>query len=660
MRPLSKVLIANRGEIVARVARACHARGIASVAIYSDADRNQPFVSCCDQAIRIGGRESRDSYLRADVIVEAALASGADAIHPGYGFLSESARFALACADAGLCFVGPSPDVLAQLGNKRRARELAIAAGIPVVPGYHGEDQSDAGLLAAIRELGLPALLKASAGGGGRGMRVVRGEDEASAAIAAARREAGSAFGDHELLVERYIERPRHIEVQILADEHGNVIALGDRECSIQRRHQKIIEEAPAPGLADEQRAAMSDAAIALARAVGYTSAGTVEFIVDDDGRFYFLEVNARLQVEHRVTELVTGIDIVAAQLRIASGAPLLCEDRPPIRGHAIECRLCAEESDADFLPQSGTLADFFVPEVEGFSVEAALTSGTDVPPYYDSMLAKLLAWGEDRGEALARMRRGLAHLSAAGVATNQTLLRRVLELDAFAAAALHTHFLAEHRDALFDLDPPEELVTLAVLAAVAIERADDDERRAVLPHLPLGFSNNPLPAVPIFFDLGETRLEVRRQALADGALLVVIGEREHRVDWYRRDGLWLELEHAGFRHRLRVVGNGRDVHISGSAGQLTLRRRPSFPEPTSRSQGGAHLAPMPGKVIAVLVREGDAVDDGQELVVVEAMKMEHRIRAHSAGTVRRVAVGPGDQLEHGQLLIRIDDPADM
>jgi acetyl-CoA carboxylase biotin carboxylase subunit len=473
-----RLLIANRGEIAVRIIRACRELGLESVAVYSDADRAAPHVRLADSACLIGPASPAESYLRIPAILEAARASGADAIHPGYGFLSENARFAGACADAGLTFVGPPADVIARMGSKLAARDLMQAAGVPVVPGQRPDDQSDEGVRAAARQVGMPLLIKASAGGGGKGMRTVREEHELDEAIAAARREAQAAFGDGMLYVERLIERPRHVEVQIMADRHGHIVHLFERECSVQRRHQKVIEETPSPVLTPALRARMGDAAVAAARAAGYVNAGTIEFLLDGHGdaaTFYFLEMNTRLQVEHPVTEEVTGVDLVRAQLAVASGDELpWTQAALSQRGHAIECRVYAEDPDQGFLPQAGRLLAFRPPEGPGIRVDVGVREGDTVSVHYDPLLAKLIAHGETRDAAIDRLVAALRRFVVLGIRSNVPFLLRVLQHERFRRGDVHTGFLAEAHDELMrpahatspDADAPDLLVEAAAAAA--------------------------------------------------------------------------------------------------------------------------------------------------------------------------------------------------
>ncbi|ACY14405.1 acetyl/propionyl/methylcrotonyl-CoA carboxylase subunit alpha [Haliangium ochraceum] len=692
MKPLRTILVANRGEIAVRILRTCRRMGLATVAVFSDADEDAPHVEAADEAVRLGPAPAAESYLDHERVLAAAAATGADAIHPGYGFLSENAAFARACGERGVVFIGPSAEVIAQLGSKREAKRAAAAAGVPVVPGYDGDEQETEALAARVRELGGPILVKASAGGGGKGMRIVRPGEDASAAIDAARREAQSAFGDATLLLERYIERPRHVEIQILGDAHGNVVHLYERECSIQRRHQKIIEEAPAVG--EELRARMGAAAVAVARAVGYQNAGTVEFIVAPDGAFYFLEVNTRLQVEHPVTECVTGLDLVREQIRIAAGEPLALGELP-LRGAAIECRLYAEDADNQFLPAIGRVVDWHLPErlaeFAGVRVDAGVRAGQDIGVHYDPMLAKIISHAPTRAEAAARLARYLREMSVQGVVTNRAFLVRVLEHPAFLAGEVHTHFLAEHAEALrADSEPGagDARVREAAIAAalVAHERRRSD--RSLLPALEPGFRNNRFADELVCYAAGARRVEVRYGNLGGGRFRVhaaiVAADSQDSADAsaeaasepsvvrvLRCADTELRLEDAeGVRRSFRVVAGATDG-IPGSgerpprwfvhtlAGDVALSEEPRFPSERAAAQPGSLSAPMPGRIIAVHVSEGDAVRAGQTLLVLEAMKMEHALVAPGDGTLSSLAAAVGDQVDAGDVLAVVAPHAD-
>jgi 3-methylcrotonyl-CoA carboxylase alpha subunit len=656
------LLIANRGEIAVRVIRACRALVVSPVAVYSDADRWAMHVRLADMSVRLGPPPAAESYLRADRVIEAARVSGAEAIHPGYGFLAENAAFAEQCVTAGLIFVGPSAEAMRLLGDKRAAKQLARRLGIPVVPGYDGQDQDVGTLSEAAGEIGFPLMIKAAAGGGGRGMRLVRTAEAFAPALEAAQREAGAAFGDPTILLERVILSPRHIEFQILADHHGTVLHLGERECSIQRKHQKVIEESPAAGLSALLRSEMGAAAVALGQAVGYRNAGTVEFLLAPTGEFYFLEVNTRLQVEHPVTELVTGIDLVREQLRIANGEPLTIRQEQIVsRGHAIECRLYAEDPTHDYVPSIGTLTRFAPPEGEGIRNDAGVETGDEITPYYDSMIAKLIVEAADRDACIDRTLAALRRYQIEGVITNLPELGAVLESSLFRAGTVATDFL----DRLASTDDPTRRIPDLVLTAAACWRITALD---LLPSDPwksgpwrqagegivLRFaadqsSESPtainIPACPagkdswrIQLPSGERVVECRRAAMTllirdEGQVWTVNGE-----------------EVAGV---LRLTINGERFEI------------PLFPSPrldlTAQAGWGnegvaALLAPMTGRLVKIAGQEGDTVTAGQIVAVIEAMKMEHAVTAPRDGILGRILGRLGDVVQAGALLAEMEE----
>ncbi|CAM5414908.1 biotin carboxylase N-terminal domain-containing protein [Streptomyces sp. SID1034] len=639
------VLVANRGEIAVRVIRTLRRLGIRSVAVFSDADAQARHVREADTAVRIGPAAASASYLRPELLIDAALRTGAQAVHPGYGFLAENAGFAAACAEAGLVFIGPSAEAISLMGDKIRAKETVRAAGVPVVPGSSGSGLTDDQLASAAREIGMPVLLKPSAGGGGKGMRLVREEELLGDEIAAARREARSSFGDDTLLVERWVDRPRHIEIQVLADGHGNVIHLGERECSLQRRHQKIIEEAPSVLLDERTRAAMGEAAVQAARSCGYSGAGTVEFIVpgSDPSSYYFMEMNTRLQVEHPVTELVTGVDLVEWQLRVAAGEQLPYEQKDiTLTGHAIEARLCAEDPARGFLPSGGTVLALREPQGDGVRTDSGLSEGTEVGSLYDPMLSKVIAYGPDRATALRRLRAALADTVTLGVPTNAGFLRRLLAHPAVVAGELDTGLVEREADSLVPDGVPD-----AVYAAAAAVRLD-----ALRPvpaegwtdpfSVPSGWRIGGEPA-PLAFPLRIAGLEpvahpapAAATVTADRVTVELDGITHtfHRAgSWLGRDGdSWNVLDHDAVAAAL----SGR-TH----AGADTL------------------AAPMPGTVTVVKVAVGDQVDAGQSLLVVEAMKMEHVISAPHAGTVTELDVTPGSTVAMDQVLAVVTPAAE-
>jgi acetyl-CoA carboxylase biotin carboxylase subunit len=637
MTRIRRVLVANRGEIAVRIARAARERGISPVGIYSDADEHAMFRDFMDASVRIGPAPAPESYLDAAAVIAAAKALGADAVHPGYGFLSERAPFAQACIDAGLTFVGPTPAAIAQMGSKIDAKHRARAFDVPVVPGYDGADQAPATLRAEAERIGTPLLIKASAGGGGRGMRVVTDFADFDAALDAAKREAIGAFGDDAILLERYLVRPRHIEFQIVGDTHGNIVHLGERECSIQRRHQKILEEAPSTALDPALRAEMGAAAIRAARSVGYTNAGTVEFMLDAEKRFYFLEVNARLQVEHPITELVTGIDLVHLQFAIAEGAPLpFTQDDVRARGWAIEARVNAEDPKRDFMPASGTIARFDVPAAPGIRVDTGVRDGSEISVYYDSMVAKVIAWGATREAATQRLATALAGTHIDGIATNVALLDAILRDAAFVAGDTTTAFLDERKDAL----------------AEALGRGDNDDARilAVADALARGASWR-IGGVGMPFALVVARTPVHVTATRMGDGFVLAGDLT--------GALWIDAHAPVLAARFHAADALAPRLVTGAAAYAWAA------PPSAASEGagvagaaGGVTAPMPGKIASVLVKPGDVVAAKTLLVVLEAMKMEHRIEAPANGTVRDVFVVPGQLVAGGTPLVALADPA--
>jgi acetyl-CoA carboxylase biotin carboxylase subunit len=671
MREIKKLLVANRGEIAVRIFRTCERMGIATVAVFSDADARALFVRRADEAVRIGAGPSRESYLVMERVIDAAKKTGADAIHPGFGFLSERPEFAQAVADAGLVFVGPSPEAMRAMGLKREAKLTAKDAGVPVVPGYTGADQSTAAIAAACEGIGYPLLLKASAGGGGRGMRVVRAASELSDAIESARREAEGAFGDGTLLVEKYVERPRHVEIQILGDQHGNVVHLYERECSVQRRHQKIVEEAPSPRLADDVRARMGADAVKLATQLRYASAGTVEFVVAQDGSYYFLEVNTRLQVEHPVTEgVIEGLDLVEEQIRVARGEALRFTQADVAarwrraatdHGASIECRLCAENPREGYLPQSGRVVELSIdPKIAGqdwLRVETAVESGDEVPVFYDSMIAKIVTRGATRTDALQRMRRALAGLSVHGIETNQELLEAVMAHEAFVRGDVDTHFLEREASVLLPERP--SLLARAAIAAALHADAERACQRTITPFVPSAWRNN--------------RFAPERSGWAEGARKVEVGLVPEAGGYFRVTALGDDMHFDRVR---RVSVRGPEIALEGSDGHITraritvdrdrvfvridgrsiaLTELPRFPDRDAESAVDGCVAPMPGKILKVLVENGAAVKAGDTLVVMEAMKMEHAIKAPHDGVAKDVRAKAGEQVEGGTLLVVVE-----
>jgi 3-methylcrotonyl-CoA carboxylase alpha subunit len=637
----AKILIANRGEIACRIMRTAKRLGIATVAVYSEADAGALHVAMADETIPIGPPPARDSYLDIARIIDAARRSGAQAIHPGYGFLSENADLAAACEAAGIVFIGPPAAAIRAMGSKAEAKALMARAGVPLVPGYHGAEQNDERLTQEAGAIGYPVLLKASSGGGGKGMRIVTRPSDLLAALAAARREAKAAFGDDRLLIEKYLIDPRHIEMQVFADSHGNVVHLFERDCSIQRRHQKLIEEAPAPGLSDAQRQQLSTLAIAAARVVDYRGAGTIE-LVSVAGQFYFIEMNTRLQVEHVATEMITGLDLVEWQIRVAAGEALPLTQAAIVRhGHAIEARLYAEDPAHDYLPSAGPLALLRFPAPsDTLRVETGFRQGDRVSPYYDALIAKLIAWGETREVALERLRAALAEMRMAGVVSNRELLQRILAHPDFVARAGDTGFIARHHDALL---PPAE-VPLAALATAGLSILRGQPQPSGDPHSPWqsrdGWRLGGAASDVFRFRSGEHLHELRLTYTPSG---------------YRgeSDGQCLEFGSGVADAAVVRLGNEFWVILPDAACRLTYLD-PLAPSEQANASAGKIVAPMPGKVSAVLVSPGATVQRGQTLMVIEAMKMEHAITAPTDGVVEAVAFAPGALVEEGVELVRM------
>ncbi len=646
--PITKLLVANRGEIALRVMRTARGMDVATVAVFSDPDADAPFVAAADEAVRLPGASPADTYLRGDLVIAAALATGAQAVHPGYGFLSENAGFARDCAAAGLVFVGPTPEAIDAMGSKTAAKELMAAAGVPVLPGVVVDSAQD--LPAEAARIGYPVLVKAAFGGGGRGMRIVAGPDELADAVDSARREAVSAFGDGTVFLERYVERPRHVEVQVVGDTHGTVVHLFERECSIQRRYQKVLEEAPSPAVDDALRAQLGKAAVAAAQAIGYVGAGTVEFVLAPDGDFFFLEVNTRLQVEHPVTELVTGLDLVRVQLQVAEGLPLAPEVLDArVTGHAIEARLNAEDVPAGYLPVTGTVHRFAVPALPGIRVDSGVADGSVVGVHYDSLLAKVIAHGATRDEACRRLARALAETRVHGIVTNRDLLVAVLREPEFRAGEIDTGYLGRHPELT---SPVQDAAVLALHAAAAV-LADQAARRAgarVQQPVPTGWRNVPSGDQVAVLTHGETELEVRYRRSRDG-WRVAVGDTVLRVDDVQAGPTQVRLTVDGVRRTLAVHRVGEDVFVDGPGGSTTFTEVPRFPVPGSQAGEGSLLAPMPGTVVRVAVAQGDTVTAGQTVLVLEAMKMEHVVAAPTDGVVGELHAVAGDTVDTGAVL---------
>jgi 3-methylcrotonyl-CoA carboxylase alpha subunit len=655
------ILIANRGEIACRVIRTARRLGIRTIAVYSDADADALHVGSADLAICIGPAPARDSYLNIPAIIAAARRSGARAIHPGYGFLSENADFAAACSAAGIVFVGPPEAAIRAMGSKIEAKRLMARSGVPIVPGYQDDDQRMETLQAAADKIGYPVLIKASAGGGGKGMRVVESAAAFVPALEAARREAKAAFGDEQVLLERYLSRPRHIEMQVFADSHGNCIHLNERDCSVQRRHQKIIEEAPAPGMTAQRRKAMGAAAVKAAKAVGYQGAGTVEFIVED-GEFYFMEMNTRLQVEHPVTETITGLDLVEWQIRIAAGEKLpLAQPQVPLNGHAIEARLYAEDPEREFLPSTGRLVRLRWPLIKAIRIDTGVREGDEVGIHYDPMLAKLIAHGPDRETAIRLLGHALGECQIAGVTTNIGLLQAVLAQPDFVAGTVHTGFIAEHAAALLAPSHAGDVAKLAAVAAVAWLL-----RRPTGPGAPNaqgpwdardGWQPNLTARASLQFANHGEVVAVELQRAAEG-WHAAIGSQRYRVSarWTDDDSVAAEVD--GEPLRIGLVHRGERLFVMHAGGAVSLEFHDAARSADRERQDGGLVSPMPGQVLQVLVAPGGTVRRGQPLVIVEAMKMEHTILAPADGVVEAVFFSAGERVNEGAQLLRLKAPS--
>ncbi|MGQ3168242.1 MAG: acetyl/propionyl/methylcrotonyl-CoA carboxylase subunit alpha [Hydrogenophaga sp.] len=674
----NKILIANRGEIACRVAATARRLGVRTVAVYADADARAKHVAACDEAVHVGGSAPKDSYLRWERIIEAAKATGAQAIHPGYGFLSENEAFANACAEAGLVFIGPPASAIEAMGLKAESKRLLDAAGVPRVPGSHGADQDPALLQREADRIGYPVLIKASAGGGGKGMRAVDKSEDFAAALASCQREARNSFGSDAVLIEKYVQRPRHIEIQVFGDSHGDCVYLFERDCSVQRRHQKVLEEAPAPGMTPELRAQMGAAAVAAAQAVNYVGAGTVEFIVEQpEGyahpeamRFYFMEMNTRLQVEHPVTEAITGLDLVEWQLRVASGEPLpLKQQDLCIQGHAIEARICAETPDNHFLPATGTLTVYRKPDCTAFErasvnspaagvrVDDGVREGDTISPFYDSMVAKLIVHGATREEALARLDTALAETRIVGLQTNVQFLRHVVGSRSFAQADLDTALIPREAAALFHQDKVGRPLAVAaavaqtLLAERASESADPFSRRD-------GWRPHGITVRRFDFEYQGEPLLAHLSYLHDGALQLTLGDVSGVLafDALPTDtGTRMDLHFNGQRQTVQTWQVDETVHVFCALGATQIVAIDALAHAgEAAAEGGRLTAPMPGKVVSFAVKAGDAVKKGQPLAVMEAMKMEHTIAAPADGTVAELLYAPGDQVSEGAELLKL------
>lgn len=664
-----KILIANRGEIACRIATTCRRLGIQTVAIYSDADQHARHVSLCDEAVWIGHAAPNESYLCAERVLNVALTSGAQAIHPGYGFLSENAAFAEACSQAGLIFIGPPAKAIAAMGSKSAAKRLMEQSGIPLVPGYHGDNQAPDLLQAEADTLGYPLLIKASSGGGGKGMRVVRSAQEFKDALNACQREASHSFGDAHVLLEKYLERPRHIEVQIFADQHGNCIYLSERDCSIQRRHQKVIEEAPAPGLTDAQRQAMGQAAVAAAQAVGYVGAGTVEFIADAQGVFYFMEMNTRLQVEHPVTEMITGYDLVAWQIAIAAGQTLpIQQQQLSLQGHAFEARIYAENPEKQFLPTTGTLTHVHTPPAVEFIVDrsairidSGVSQGDSITPYYDPMIAKLIVWGETRTQALAKMRQALYQFQVVGLKTNIEFLQRLFHHPDFSQANLDTGLIARHHTSLLSPVTFTATQSFALIAAATIARLQQEQQIVYTsPEIPSpwkqtdGWRISGQSQRALQFLYGEQRWTASLTYQNSKIVLQAFDQRAE-LSFIKQAPNSYRIILNGQQYTFHALMQKNHVYLYAD----TLRAELIYLDPLaikqSEEQSANQLtAPMPGKILAIHAQHGQNVTKGMPLLVMEAMKMEHTIIAPIDGIIEAIHFTEGEQVTEGAQLLSL------
>ncbi|MBF1165022.1 MAG: acetyl/propionyl/methylcrotonyl-CoA carboxylase subunit alpha [Dechloromonas agitata] len=662
----TKILIANRGEIACRVIKTARRMGIRTVAVYSEADTNARHVRLADEAVLLGPAAARESYLVADKIIEACKRTGAQAVHPGYGFLSENEEFAEALAANGITFIGPPASAIRAMGSKSEAKKLMGKAAVPLTPGYHGDDQTPDLLHKEADQIGYPVLIKAAAGGGGKGMRLVEKSADFPDALASCKREAISSFGDDHVLIEKYITKPRHIEIQVFADTLGNCVYLFERDCSVQRRHQKVLEEAPAPGMPEERRRQMGEAAVAAAKAVGYVGAGTVEFIAMQDGTFYFMEMNTRLQVEHPVTEMITGQDLVEWQLRVAAGQPLpLKQEQLEIRGHALEARIYAEDANKGFLPATGQLIRLAPPaESINVRVDTGVEEGDEITPFYDPMIAKLIVWDETRDGALARMRQALADYQVAGLTTNIDFLSRLVACPAFAGADLDTGLIERQKDFLFPAAQPvpRDALLVATVGELLWEQhaAKLAAKTSGDPHSPWhardGWRMNLSSARTISFKDGETLVDAQVRYRRDHWAITVAGETTlARGKKLEGDRFAVELDDRRLIASVVAVDDRRSIFLQGSTVTL-LRDDPLHRVDAGDSHGGGLTAPMPGKVVALLAQPGQAVEKGTPLLILEAMKMEHTITAPAAGVVKAFCYAAGEQVADGAALVEFEN----
>lgn len=660
MKKITRILIANRGEIASRILRTCKKMGITGIAVFSEADRNAPFVKQADMSVFIGNSSPNESYLVQDKIIEAARKTKADAIHPGYGFLSENTDFARRCEAENIIFIGPNPKAIDAMGSKSNAKRIMEENGVPIIPGYKGKDQSEDKLLAEAKKIGYPLLLKATAGGGGKGMRIVRKESEIKEAIRAAKREAENAFGDNELIIEKYIASGRHIEFQIFGDQHGNLIHLLERECTIQRRYQKVVEESPSPIMTEELRAKMAEASIKAAQALDYDNAGTVEFIYDDkSGDFYFLEVNTRLQVEHPVTEEITGLDLVQMQIESASGQKLSVKQADiKGKGYAIEVRLYAEDAKNNFTPVTGKIQRFSFPDVEGLRVETAIESGSEISIFYDPMIAKIIVWDKSRRAAHDKMTYVLENLICQGMTTNQAFLSTVLHHDEFRKGKYDTHFIAQkiNLENIGNLD--NDLLLDAAIAATILDWNNRESKRRLLRSIPSGWRSNFYSRNKEAYSFWEKEISLEYQ-FDKGNFIFEHEGTEKKVSLIQALDNQIRIEIDGIQQDFSVTKIGNDFHIhAASIGNITLVQKSRFPEKKKEKIKGGYESPMPSQIISILVKEKEAVKQGTALMIISSMKMENTICAEEDGIVEEIYAEEGNNVEAGYLLMKIAEKA--
>lgn len=651
---IKSVLIANRGEIACRIIRTCRTMGIRSIAVFSDADANAPHVKLADTAVYIGSSEVKASYLNVDALIEVAKISGADAVHPGYGFLSENEDFARRLESENLIFIGPNANAIEWMGSKSKAKEIASQHEVPLVPGYRGENQELQTFIHAASEVGYPVLLKAAAGGGGKGMRIIHNASEMENGYHAAKREAMNAFGDDELLLEKYFPSSRHIEIQIFGDKHGHVIYLLERECSIQRRYQKIFEESPSPVLDDATRKQMGEAAVRLAKALHYDNAGTVEFIWSE-GKFYFLEVNTRLQVEHPVTEMITGLDLVRMQIEVAAGLPLsIRQEDIKAKGYALECRLYAEDTVNHFLPTTGNLLAWEAPALDGLRYDSGIETGSEISIYYDPMISKIIAHGANRTETIRKMEYALRHLVCLGTTTNHAFLLSTIQHPLFVKGEYDTHFIANHLQPGDSEQYSPNQVQLALIAATVYKWNIDEQQRLLLKEIPSGWRNNFYAPQQCVYEFKSEKINVRYRIENSEFNFNVSGERLS-VKLLGCSGGRLTAQIQNQVHHFYVAQNGSDFFVQHEQfPQIKLTLQSKLPVKEKEAVKGGYVSPMPASVISVLVKAGDAVRNGQSLLVLSSMKMENTIASSDDGIVEEVYVAEGENIEAGKLLLKI------